>query len=308
MVPSDSVLLQWNSQRIDAACSASYAEYERALKQHYRQYFGANPHLRCVKHDYSAVSIAAALPPEWSHLQHLIPRHLLHRFARSGRSSQMLALAILGSAAQRDKSLSSFWHALALDTPTSDAQDSLIAFEYELNPSDLGEVPRVTTVDFLAQTQASIAVVECKWSERGFGICSCVKDGDGRPVAGYDCASRVNGRSVYWQTAFQAFGLPPYRVRHIPCSLSVAYQIIRSVAAARFLSAGRTPVFVLLYDEKNPYFHECGEWPGWPKLLRETIRKDSGVLFKAISWQRLLRSLYIPDKVRDWLTDKHRLT
>ena len=122
MVPSDSALRQWTSQRSDAECSTSYAVYERALKQHYRRYFAANPHLRCVKHDYSAVSIAAALPSEWSHLQHLIPRHLFHRFARSGRSIQMLALAIIGRAVKLVKSLNSFWHDLAVDMPTSASQ------------------------------------------------------------------------------------------------------------------------------------------------------------------------------------------
>jgi hypothetical protein len=90
--------------------------------------------------------------------------------------------------------------------------------------------------------------------------------------------------------------------------VSVAYQAVRNVAATRLLSGVRRGVFVLLYDNRNPYFRETGAWPGWPALLSATLSAQTArFLFKAISWQDLVHALPIPEDVRQWAAEKHGL-
>lgn len=70
------------------------------------------------------------------------------------------------------------------------------------------------------------------------------------------------------------------------------------------------PVFVLFYDERNPYFRQTGAWPGWPEVLTATLKTaDSNNLlrFRAISWQTLLPVMPLPNQVRQWAQDKHEL-
>jgi hypothetical protein len=303
-------LAEWSAERIDRECRDAYGNYERLLKARYVAYFANNRHLRCRRHAYSAATIAAALPPEWEYLQRLMPPHAFHRYARSGRSSQLLALALLGSCSVEDPSLGWLMGALGLRSETRYPDISPFAFEYPLEPSDLGEEPRVTTIDYIAQVNQLTAVVECKWSERGgLGRCSCLRE-DGSPEAGSQCASRVRARHIYWQTAHRDFGLPIVRDPGRPCSLSLAYQAIRNVAAARFLSENNPALFVLLFDENNPYFRRTGNWPGWPAILEKTFGAPNlfpHFSFKALSWQQLVAVLPLPPKIRKWAFEKHGL-
>lgn len=306
--PSSALLTQWPQQRIDQECRSAYVAYERTLKQGYTDYFAKHAALRCPRQSYSAVTLQAALPPDWAHLWRLLPAEAVHRFARSGRSSQALSLALLGSAVHNDVAMSSLWRTLGMQRTVRPNQAARIAFEYALDPSDLHEAPHVTTIDFLATTAEVVAVVECKWSEKGMGTCSCIKDGDGSPQPGNTCASRVAARTAYWDTAHRDFGFPTARCPSLFCPVSVAYQAVRNVAAMRLLTGMRRGVFGLLYDDRNPYFRETGAWPGWPALLSATLSSQmSGSIFKAISWQDLVRSLPIPVDVREWAAEKHQL-
>jgi hypothetical protein len=310
MHTSASELEHWTKERIDAECGRAYCAYEKKLKAHYIDYFSRHPTLRCRRHAYSAATLAAALPPGWEHLLRLIPAHAFHRHARSGRSSQLLALALLGSCSVEDPSLK--WLARLLDlAKTRRLRDiSPFAFEYSLEPTDLGEHPRATTIDYIAQINDVTVVVECKWSERGgLGGCSCLRE-NGNPDPGNRCASRVETRHVYWQTAYHDFGLPAERDPRRPCSLSLAYQAVRTVAATRFLSGDKPALFLLVFDQNNPYFRHTGAWPGWPVLLRQTVaakHRCSRFAFRAIAWQELIRRLPLPPHVRKWALEKHCL-
>lgn len=301
-------LAEWSPERIDAQCSAAYGIYERALKAHYVAYFAKNRHLRCQRQPYSAATIAAALPPGWEHLQRLISPDAFHRYARSGRSSQVLALALLGSCSVEDPSLDWLSDALGLPSAGKCLQIAPFAFEHSLMPDDLNEEPRVTAIDYIARINGITVIIEAKWSERGgLGRCSCQRD-DGNPNPGGHCASRVEARPAYWRIAFENFGLPATRDPLRPCSLSFAYQAVRNVAAARVLSGTNPAVFVLLFDQNNPYFCQTGDWPGWPNLLRATLGNNNAALaFKAVSWQRLISRLPLSQRVRDWACEKHGL-
>ena len=92
------------------------------------------------------------------------------------------------------------------------------------------------------------------------------------------------------------------------CPLSLGYQAVRSVAAARQLATGgRTLVFGLVYDAENPYFAGAGTWPGWPAVLDHALRDQATIRFRAVSWQELLPLLPVDEEFRVWLRAKHRL-
>jgi hypothetical protein len=299
----------WTTDQIDAACAASHRIYERELQKRYTEYFSNYPQLRCPVHPYSARTLTTALPAGSAHLLHRIPKGSLHRFARSARSSQMLALSLIGSAAQADPSLRWFWGALNLPKEFSGRQTPSIRFEHCLAPSDLGEVPRVTKLDLTVATERAFVVIETKWSEAGMGICSCAREGDGDPRIGFDCAVRVRSRRMYWKIAHQFLGLEAVRLSFMPCTLCPVYQTVRNIAAAIHLSRDRTAGFVLIYDRCNPYFRQTNRWPGWPHILRENLRKHrpSGFFFRATSWQELIHHLPVPASLRRWATEKHAL-
>ena len=296
----------WTKQQIDRECATAYSRYVANLERHYVDYFKRYPHLRSASHAYSAKTLNAALPPNCEDLQDLIPRHSIHRFARSAKSSQTLALALLGSAWLNRSDHFNLPIALGFDAPRSESPYA-IRFEHSLLPSDLNETPRVTCLDLTLASSEQLIAIETKWIERGLGVCSCIKDGDGSPAPGFDCSARVRSRRQYWETADELFGLPAVRLAFLPCSMSLFYQAVRYVAAVKHLAAGRKAAFVLIYDANNPYFTSTGTWPGWPAVLRDALpRNDRRFRFEALPWQRLVTSLPLPSTVRTWAKDKHR--
>ena len=283
---------------------------ERDLQDHYRAYFAQYSHMRSPGHQYSAHSLAAALPPGHADLQRLIPRSAQHRFICSARSSQGLALALLGVAAKIDPSLQWFWDALQLPFRVDTSRPSSCAFEFPLDPADLNEKPRVSQLDFLVRHSSICAAVEIKWSESGLGSCSCLREAEGSPLPGAHCAARVYDRAAYWTVAQEVFALPAKRSPVLPCPISTVYQAVRNVAAVRHLAGNRRPaVFVLLYDRRNPFFCSTGDWPGWPALLSSVLNTSESTqfCFRAVSWQQLIARLPLPSNVRTWAREKHRL-
>lgn len=189
--------------------------------------------------------------------------------------------------------------------PPSDSSLVPAQFEHELPPEALNEqLPRVTSIDFLVQTSKLVICTEAKRGEDGMGRCSCPP---GAPKVA-DCSQKVLDRPLYWRAAYDLFAMPD-RQPGRPCPVSLGYQAIRSVAAARYLATGRrAPVFALVYDGENPYFTATGAWPGWPSILEHTLRgQDDEIRFRAVSWQELLPLLPVDDELREWARVKHRL-
>lgn len=302
-------LTDWTTKAINRECSSAYHRYEKTRRQQYVAYFARHPDLRCPQHAHSAKSLAAALPFGCEELQMLIPRHAWHVHARSGKSSQMLALALLGSAARLDSSLGWFWRTFSLPTPSS-AQHPTFAFERRLPSSLLNEKPHATVLDFAADDPGCFAAVETKWTEPGLGTCSCAQSGSGDPCPGSFCSDCVVRRQHYWSVAERFFGLPGWRLPLFGCAISPLYQAIRNVAAAERLADGKRPfAFVLIYDAENPYFRATGTWPGWPAILLEHLSRHerAGFYFRAHSWQELLPRLPLTDRVAQWAREKHYL-
>lgn len=294
-------LAGWTHERVHAACAEAYRIYSRKLDAHYTGYFAAHPEERGV-HSRQSADIERALPPGWDYLAKELPARKRHRHHLSGRSSQLLALSVLGAATHLDFSLSWLLAAMAPVPATDSPLPPGPQFEYELPPQALNERPHVTTIDFYAGTSKLVICVEVKRGEEGMGRCSC---SPGAPAVAA-CSTKVLDREAYWQVAYDVFNMPP-RQEGRPCPVSLGYQAIRSVAAARKLATGgRRPVFGLIFDAENPYFAGCGAWPGWPAVLHGTLRDDM-VLFRAVSWQDLIPRLPVREDFRRWLREKHRL-
>jgi hypothetical protein len=170
-------------------------------------------------------------------------------------------------------------------------------FEVELAETVLNERPRQTQLDFLARGDRGVIALEAKFSEKGFGQCRCV----GRP-AGH-CSARVRERP-YWPVAKRELGLKETEGH---CSLSIAYQPARNIAAALAIAgSGRAAGFVLVHDARNPYFNGAGAWPGWATVLEgPTHRARLG--FAAVSWQQLLAQMPLEPNLIDWAESKHGL-
>ncbi len=296
-------LANWTYKAVRDECRDAFARYSRDLDQHYMDYFATHPDERGA-HVRQAVDIVRALPPGWDYLADELPERVRHRHHLSGRSSQVLTLSVIGAALHLDFSLQWLFGALA---PLPETDSPLRSqFEYELPPAALNEqIPRVTSLDFYAETSKLVLCVEAKRGEDGMGRCSCPV---GAP-AGAACSERVLSRPAYWRAAYDLFDMPD-REPGKPCPVSLGYQAIRSVAAARCLAtANRQPVFALIYDRENPYFGGCGSWPGWPEVLAHTLRKhESEILFRAVSWQELIPRLPVDHGFRAWLKLKHRLS
>jgi hypothetical protein len=295
-------LRSWTPSDVKGACGKHYARYDADLKRHYSDWFAANPG-RGTR--WVANSPVDALPDGWAHLADLIPPGERHRLWLSAKSSQMLALGVLGPAVAGSEP---GWKVLAQSLLGGMDPGHVVArpsFEFPV-PRELLQERGVkpTMFDLLIETDRALIGVECKWAEEGLGPCSC------GPAAWPAAACRpdILERRRYWTTAVEYFGLPRHTLGQ-PCPIALPYQAVRNVAALDGLRGDRVATFVLVYDEANPYFAGADGWPGWPAALRGMLepRSDRGVGFIAVSWQALGPALIADENVRRWARERHRL-
>ena len=206
-------------------------------------------------------------------------------------SSQTLALTLLAASCRSQPTLS--W------LPFADqlGRQRLGLFEVELAESVLNERPYQTQIDFLATGSDAVVALEAKFSERGFEPCRCKQRDEGT------CSARVYERP-YWAVASRELGLRETADR---CPLSLAYQPVRNIAAAQAIAGrARASAFVLLYDERNPYFAGAGRWPGWIVML-DGLTQHSQTRFAALPWQALITRADLDPETVQWAMDKHGL-
>jgi hypothetical protein len=307
---------RWAPRAITDACKNAHSTYKRDLEQAYAGYFERCPEL-AGDHPRTARDLPSALPAGWDCLANLIPASQRHRHHLSGGSSQVLAVALLGSAAKVDPSLEWFGRVLELEA-RFESSVPRITFEYAVAAETLNERPRVTNVDVLIRDTAFLICAEAKLWEAGLGTCNCggeEPDPDDQddpataPRAAQErggCSSRIRERPLYYTAAEEVLGLPP-REDGRNCPIAAPYQAVRNIAAARELAADRRPVFALFFDARNPYFAQTGEWPGWPEAMTTLAGHQEEVAVRTCSWQRLLRSGAVPPDVVEWAADKHGL-
>jgi hypothetical protein len=304
----------WTPRAIRKACGPAHTRYKRELEQRYSEFFISNPKL-AGSHRWKARDRPAALPPSRPGLETLVPKKGWHRHHLSAGSSQMLAVALLGSAIERDPSL--VWLAEVLELETSfRASVPKVTFEVALEPQTLNEHPYVSSIDMLVDDENVVLCIEAKLWEPGIGTCRCAEEDDEQDDSARSpktpvqeraaCSRRILERPEYWRAARDVLQLPE-RVEGRPCPIAACYQVVRNFAAARALARGRRAVFALLYDQRNPYFEESGAWAGWPSAINSMVNAESPVAFRACSWQTVLLSGAVPRDVVDWARVKHGL-
>jgi hypothetical protein len=282
-------LADWTAERIDAECEAAYDSYFADVRRRHIAYFAERPERRSDRHPFAATSRESALPEGWEYLTNVLPPQAWHRHHLSGASSQMLTLALLVAAIRADPSLQ--W------IGARQFQRPLALFEVELAPHVLNERPRQTSIDCLVLNHHEVVAVEAKFTERGLGKCSCELRHGGL------CSKGVLER-CYWSVASRDMVLERARSS---CSLSLAYQAVRNVAAAQAIAGKRRrSSFLLLYDVRNPYFAGAQAWPGWIKMLSQ-LMTVSRTAFVSLSWQELLARLEFDASARSWAREKHGL-
>lgn len=291
----------WTAPAIDMQCDVSHRAYERELEHHYTAYYAAHPEVADPKQRWSAASTAAALPDGHHDLVDGLSVKW-HTYHRSGKSSQTRLIGLLGPARKADPNLEQFLAALGGLPVSGGAVTS--TFESSVAPQLLRETGQTTAVDLLIETATMVLCVEAKVREPGVDRCDCPHDGA-------VCNAKRSSRPRYWASAKENFGLPDHRVAGQPCPLHVGYQAIRNAAAARAIAGqDRLAVFVLLYDELNPYFRPTGTWPGWSAVLTEQVgaNADSEIFaFRPLSWQQLAPQLPLDPATRSWASQLHRL-
>jgi hypothetical protein len=291
-------LLDWSHGRVARECRAAYRSFHAKRRAVHIAYFASRPAQRSAnpKRPFEAAELRWAFPPA---LERLADQDIgWHTHAKSGGSSQVLAISLLQPATEADPSLS--WLFEPLGTVPSVGMPSQPVFEFGLSPELLNESPHVTSLDWLVEGELGVLVAEAKFMEEGLGVCSCAGQAKG------DCSDAVRARP-YWRVARDYFG---WDGPHPPeaCPLSLAYQAVRNVAAALALAGrDRRAVWLLLYDAENPYFSGAGEWPGWVAALKATLAASDRFEFCASSWQELLQVLPLPENVTTWVTEKHSL-
>lgn len=271
---------EWTTDKIDAECDSGYTAYASELRSLHRHWPSAPTAVR-----------SSVFPEGLEWVGGILPQAAWHDAWWAAKSSQTLALTLLAASVRADATLSWLPQARLL------GKRPAALFEVELAEHVLSERPRRTQLDFLALGQAGVVAVEAKFTEQGFGPCSC----KGR-AAGV-CSERVRARP-YWEVAARELGL---QEAEGGCMLSVAYQPVRNIAAVQAIATpARQAAFVLTYDERNPYFSGVGRWPGWATVLAG-LTERAETRFATLSWQELLGHLRADSALRAWAKEKHGL-
>jgi hypothetical protein len=264
----------WTHEQIVAECEPSYEAYAETLRGRHRRWPNSP---QSARHE--------VFPAHLSWVSTLLPPELWHDAWWAAKSSQTLALTLLAAACRSQPTLP--W------LPFADqlGRQRVGLFEVELAEGVLNERPYQTQIDFLATGSDAVVAVEAKFSERGFTPCRCKQRDEGI------CSARAHERP-YWAVAGRELGLREMAHR---CPLSLAYQPVRNIAAAQAIAGrARASAFVLLYDERNPYF------AGWIVML-DGLTQHSQTRFTALPWQALITRADLDPETVQWAMDKHGL-
>ena len=198
-----------------------------------------------------------------------VPEDAWGRQHLSGKSSQTLAVGLLGVAARRDPSLGWLWER-SPELPPAQSEAPAIEFEHVVSPELLGERPRQTSIDVLIDDPGVVVALETKWREHGSAP-ACA----GATASGRAPASAARGESSSG---------PRTGTRPSPCSASACASPAAPVRSARCTrpSAMRRPrarsparsdrrCWRSSTTRENPYFSADGDWPGLPALLEEAV-------------------------------------
>lgn len=212
----------------------------------------------------------------------LLPPDSWHNHSTSPRSSQALVVAILGNLLKYD-ALGIFESLLEIETRNIagvrfETKKGRTHFDAIMNSSEGGIV----------------ATIEAKFTEEGFGTCRyplnrCSGFWHEKPGIPFGCPMALptrnkNTASRYWAIAQELGFMKDPPAKAMICPLWAGYQAVHNLAETRYLFANCR--WILLYDERNPYFSGNDKFQGWISVLE----KLGTLNWSPISWQRLLRA------------------
>ena len=240
-------------------------------------------------------------PTRASGIVSAIPSKARHRWFGSFKSSQALVQSVFGA-------LGSFGGLGLLDSVIAecgrpafleDTRGASLVFEHEVR--SLGE-PRSTSVDVLLEAGPKRVAVECKLTEREFGVCSRPQlrpsapnyaeqycDGHYRIQRGRRerCALTEIGVR-YWTYLPHLFDWAADRDLR-PCPFSDVYQLARNALAATVTATGfdqNSGHVLVVYDARNPEYAVGGAAQRQYESAISSCRVPG--LIRRLSWQRLV--------------------
>ena len=246
----------------------------------------------------------------------LVPETDRHKWFRSMNSSQALAQSVIGNLAiyglldrlaelQDDEGLPLLGKA---SVPYSN-----FAMEFKVNY--LGE-PRPTSIDGYISGSYRVAI-ECKFTEANVGTCSRPRltPSDTNFEREYCDGNYLRQRDRRERCTLTEIGILYWRyVPHLfkwrsdtdltHCPLNKNYQLVRNILAIGIKSDGTISFddghVLLIYDERNPAFHESGN--GLVSYLETRAALREPKMLRKCNWQRLVQ--HIRQKgLLPWLTD-----
>ena len=249
-------------------------------------------------------SKAVLVPPDAakaSGVVSAIPSKARHRWFRSFKSSQALAQSMFGA-------LGSFGRLDVLDGVAAecgrpafleDARGASLVLENEVR--SLGE-PRRTSIDVLLEAGSKRVAVECKLTERKFGVCSRTQLRPGDPnYAQQHCDGNYRVQRArrercalteigirYWTYLPHLFDWAADRDLR-PCPFSEVYQLARNALAATVTASGFDPNsghVLVIYDARNPEYAAGGAAQRQYESAINACRVPG--LIRRLSWQRLV--------------------
>jgi hypothetical protein len=241
----------------------------------------------------------------------LVPLANRHKWFRSMKSSQALALSVFGNLKVLGRTECLSWveadDGAGLAFGAHKIRADAVQLEHEVE--SLHEI-RPTSIDVWV-SQPTVACVECKLSEREVGRCSRPRlpsahsehcDGSYRRQAGRTSRCALTERVIaYWDHIPRVLRWQADQ-DHIPCPLAEPYQLVRNVLAAYVENDKVNTVrghALLVYDARNPAFQprDAGSF--------ETLRGDlhDASLLRRCSWQAILGVMADHDDLR-WLVER----
>jgi len=234
-----------------------------------------------------------------------LPRESRHIWFRSMKSSQALAQSVFGNLIVSEKLeiLQELKDGVERCFPPEVLRSSKPSLEHDVGKL-LNEERRHTEVDFLLDGPYRVAV-ECKLREEKVGSCSRAKKPKDKPECDGLYSNTSCKRPWYWKFIPELFNWDASS-DHSPCPLNSTYQLVRNILAACVKDGKADPRnghAVLLYDDRNPEFHEGGKAHRAVCAVRAGL-KDKRLL-RLCTWQQIVE-LLDADEELNWLAKQLR--
>ncbi|MBU2577538.1 hypothetical protein KKA69_01770 [Patescibacteria group bacterium] len=231
-----------------------------------------------------------------------MPKEERHKWFRSMKSSQALTQSVFGNLIVLKK-LELLKNIKRNNKPLFFDGHKKVTLEYKV---DYLKEERSTRVDVFFDGPHGVAV-ECKLTEREIGPCSTgVKKEHGCDGSySEDTCWKTKNGVQYWKHVPELFRWTKQEY-YEECPLLLNYQLIRNVLAACVKDGKASPKnghAVLLYDESNPEFQECGKARKSFNDVRSHLKPGCGQILQECTWQEVMKALREGSEL-NWLTDE----